>query len=101
MKTPAPLPAVEHYEALRRSAVALAGERIFSAEPLGAILVVKTGVAGWMRHWRDAAGVTARPAAAPAPSSPTICDTQDWQHELTLLLAQMSFQRLSVSESQS
>lgn len=101
MNTPAALPAVEHYEALRRSAVALAGERIFSTEPLGAILVVKTGVAGWMRRWRDAAGVTARPAAAAAPSSPITCDPADWQHELTLLLAQMSVRHLSGSESQS
>lgn len=101
MMTPAALPAVEHYEALRGSAVALAGERFLPAEPLGAIMVVKTGVAGWMRCWREAAGVTARPAAASAPSPPIICDTQDWQHELTLLLAQMSFRQLSVSESQS
>lgn len=98
MKAPTSLAAVEQYEALRQNAVALVRERIFSAEPLGAILVVKSGVAGWMHRWNEAAGATARPAAA--PSGPTGWDEPGWQHELTLLLAQMSIRQLSVSDSQ-
>ena len=99
MKAPTSLAAVERYEALRQNAVALVRERILSAEPLGAILVVQRGVAGWMHRWNEAAGTTARPAAA--LSGPTGWNEPGWQQELTLLLAQMSIRQLSVSDSQS
>jgi hypothetical protein len=84
--TPSSAASSEQYEALRRNAL----ERgpIFSAEPLGAILVSKTGVAGWMREWKHVAEVGAAPSlpmpVARGPSEP------GWQHELTMLLAQMS-----------
>jgi hypothetical protein len=97
MKRLAATAAVEHYEALRQSAMAPAQERIFSADPLGAILVMKTGVAGWMHRWREAVAAPAR--SAPAPAYPNLCDTPGWQHELTLLLAQMSVRHLSGAEA--
>ena len=90
---------MEHYEALRQTAVAAARACILSAEPLGAIVVVKTGVAGWLRCWSEATAATARPAPAPAIACPNICDTPGWQHELTLLLAQMSVRHVSGSQS--
>jgi hypothetical protein len=57
----------EHYEALRQWAVDRC--RVFPSDPLGAILVVKAGVAGWMRQWQQAVGeitaVPSGPRAAP------------------------------------
>jgi hypothetical protein len=86
---------VEHYEALRQNAAAAAPGRILPAAPLGAILVVKTGVAGWLQRWHEA--TAARPAPAPTLAYPNSCDTPGWQHELTLLLAQMSVRHVSGS----
>jgi hypothetical protein len=58
MKPPKPTIAAEHYEALRRHAVEGPGR--LGADPLGAILVVTAGVAGWMRQWtRIATGTSA------------------------------------------
>lgn len=93
MKTP-PVP-TELYEALRQNAVAR-GEQVFSAEPLGAILVMRTGVAGWIRQWRQLSSEV--PTPRPPPPRPS--DEPGWQHELTLLLAQMAVRHLSVSDSQ-
>jgi len=75
----------EHYEALRQRAVA--GRQIFPTDPLGAILVVKTGVAGWLRQWRQVCGEIIVAPSRPAPRSAI---APGWQHELTLLLAHMS-----------
>ena len=81
----------EHYEALRRNALECG--RIFSRDPLGAMLVVTTGVAGWMRQWRQVSGEI---IAAPSLSRPLSCPPPEpgWQHELTVLLAQMSARHL-------
>lgn len=77
----------EHYEALRQNAVAR--EPVFSPEPLGAVLVVKNGVAGWMRRWGEICGPTA--PAAPRPLSyPHADDAAGWHHELAVLLAEMT-----------
>lgn len=94
MKPFAPSVSTEQYEALRQNAVAR--EPVFSTEPLGAILVVKTGVAGWMRECRQLSGEV--PTSWPPPARPS--DGRDWQHALTLLLAQMTVRHLSVSDSQ-
>jgi hypothetical protein len=85
----APCPSLEQYEALRQHA--LGREPVFSSEPLGAILVVKTGVAGWIREWRRPPGeaAPARPVAMAPSAEP------DWQHELTLVLAQITARHLS------
>jgi hypothetical protein len=60
----------EHYEALRQNAVTR--EPIFPADPLGAILVVKNGVAGWMRRWDQVCG-TASPDTPSSLPPPTLC----------------------------
>lgn len=83
--SPAPASS-EQYEALRRHAVERG--RVFSAEPLGTILVVKTGVASWMRQWQEISGSTPAPAAVAPAHEP------GWQHDLTLLLAQMTARQM-------
>ena len=82
---------VAQYEALRPSAVARAP--VFSVVPLGAILVVKSGVAGWLQQWQQMAGAI---VVAPAESRPPagLPNAPVWQRELTLLLAQMSARHL-------
>lgn len=92
MKTSFPSDSAEQYEALRQNAVAR--ERIFSASPLGAILVVKAGVAGWMLQWKQVSGevVIAAPSSPPPRSPPP--SQPGWQHELTMLLAPMSARHL-------
>jgi len=83
----------EQYEALRQNAVAR--EAIFSDTPLGAILVVKTGVAGWMRQWKQcSATVPSIRSLLPGPP-----ELPGWQHELTLLLAQITTRHLSAAQS--
>lgn len=80
----------EHYEALRQQAVERS--QVFPTAPLGAILVVKTGVAGWMRQWKQVAEIIAAPALPVPLSRPP--SEPGWQHELTMLLAQMSVRHL-------
>jgi hypothetical protein len=76
-----PVPASsEQYEALRRHAVERG--QVFSAEPLGMMLVVKTGLASWMRQWQE---ISSAPAGTQEPG---------WQHDLTRLLAQMTARQL-------
>lgn len=82
---------VAQYEALRPSAVAQAP--VFSVAPLGAILVVKSGVAGWLQQWQQVAGaIRVAPAESRPPARPP--HTPGWQRDLTLLLAQMSARHL-------
>lgn len=78
-----PTASIEQYEALRQNA--LEPGRIFSAAPLGAVLVVKNGMAGWMRRWSQVGD----PAAASLPLHPAGGEA-GWQHELTVLLAEMT-----------
>ena len=79
MKPPDQSVSAEQYEALRGHIVERPAR--LGAAPLGAILVVKAGVAGWMRQW-------ARTSAAPMiPPAPRPLNEPAWQHELTLLLA--------------
>lgn len=80
-----PTASIEQYEALRQNA--LEPGRIFSVVPLGAVLVVKNGMAGWMRRWSQV-GDPAAPAAS-LPLHPA-GDEAGWQRELTVLLAEMT-----------
>jgi hypothetical protein len=76
------------YEALRQHA--LERGRIHAREPLGAVIVVERGMAGWMRCWREVSGPTAAPESVPPLLYPCSCDKSKWQHELTVLLAEMT-----------
>jgi hypothetical protein len=78
----------QRYEALRQLAVE--GRQILEAEPLGLVLFLREGVAGWMRRWPGLAQMPALqrvsiPSAAPAVG---------WQHQLTEVLAAMSLAHL-------
>jgi hypothetical protein len=84
----------EQYEALRQNAVTR--EPIFSADPLGAILVVKNGVAGWMRRWDQVFG-TASPDTPSSLPHPT--DEPRWRDELAMLLAEMTAPHLRSTSS--
>jgi hypothetical protein len=80
----------QRYEALRQLAVA--GSQVFGADPLGLVLLLRQGVAGWMRHW---AGLVESRPTAPVPASPRpVVPTTQWQQQLTELLAQMSLAHL-------
>jgi hypothetical protein len=84
-----PIAWIERYEALRRHV--LLGCQIFDRTPLSLVLWLGQGMAGWMRHWAKAVELAPSPAAAPPPS---FAATPLWQQQLTLLLAQITVQRL-------
>ena len=81
---------VERYEALRRHV--MAGCQILESEPLSLILWLAQGMAGWMRHWAEA--VVVAPSLAVVPCGLPFTVTSPWQKQLTLLLAQITVQRL-------
>jgi hypothetical protein len=57
----------QRYEALRQ--LALTGSRILGADPLGWVLLLSQGMAGWRRAW---AGLAQTPPSAPVPALPPI-----------------------------
>jgi hypothetical protein len=81
---------VERYEALRRHVIE--GCQILESEPLSLILWLAQGMAGWMRHWAEA--VVVAPSLAVVPRALPFTVTSPWQKQLTLLLAQITVQRL-------
>lgn len=90
MKAVLPSTAAEHYEALRRNAVTR--DQVLSAAPMGAILLAKNGVAGWMQKWGQVYGAP----VSPTPSSPLPLPTDEprWQRDLAILLAEMTVPHL-------
>ncbi len=80
----------ERYETLRRHV--LHGGHVFDREPLGLVLWGAQGMAGWMRHWAEVVAVVPPPAVI--PPSLRFAATSLWQQQLTLLLAQITVQRL-------
>ena len=85
-----------HYEALRQRAVD--HRQVFPTDPLGAIVVFKTGVAGWLWQWRRVTGEIIAAPSGPAPFSRPP-NEPGWQRDLALLLAQMSAPHLRSSRS--
>ena len=81
---------IERYETLRRHV--LHGCQIFDRDPLSLVLWLAHGMAGWMRHWAKAMEMAASPAATLSPLR--LAATSLWQQQLTLLLAQITLQRL-------
>jgi hypothetical protein len=80
----------QRYEALRQLAVG--GIPILGTDPLALVLLVRHGVAGWMRHWSQ---LTAMPTAAPEPRPPTpVAPASELRQQLTQLLADMSLAHL-------
>lgn len=83
----------ERYEALRQHA--RESHPILGTDPLGLILVVRQGVAGWMRCWGQPIEPPIQSAAARSESQ---CPTTPlWQNQLTALLAQMTAAHLQPS----
>lgn len=78
----------QRYEVLRQLAVA--GSQILEADPLGLVLLLRQGVAGWMRSWSRLAQT---PPAQRMPT-PVILPRSQWQQQLTGLLAEMSLAHL-------
>jgi hypothetical protein len=78
----------QRYEVLRQ--LAATGSRILGADPLGLVLLLRQGVAGWMRGW---AGLPQTPSAAPVPAT-ALSPAPLWQQQLTELLAEMSLAHL-------
>jgi hypothetical protein len=94
MKSGSTSPAVwtERYEALRQHA--LNNRQSLTADPLGLVLLLRQGVAPWMRCWPDASS-SAPASPASCAASPLAC-LPDCQRQLTELLAQMTSAHLSV-----
>lgn len=77
------------YEALRQHVVN--GGHTLASPPLGLHLLRCQGVAGWMVRWTQAVEHSNSGAPPPPPSLPAAAD---WQEQLTLVLAQMTFQQI-------
>ncbi len=89
----APAPWKQRYEDLRSHV--LEGRRSLGADPQSLVLLCRQGLAGWMRSWRQmmiapAPRLPLVPAELPLPRTPF------WQQQLTVLLAQMTAQHLSI-----
>jgi hypothetical protein len=90
---PSPAPATwkQRYEALRQ--LAAAGSLVLGVDPLGLVLLLRQGVAGWMRSWSGLIETATETPAVPA-SPPPVIPTSPWQQQVTELLAQMSLAHL-------
>src|SRR6266496_29140 len=76
------------YETLRGHV--LDNRQGLGADPLGLVLLLRQGVAGWMRSW---SGAVSSASASPPPlaaSSLPCSPIPEWQQQLTELLAQMT-----------
>ena len=82
------------YEELREQV--LAGESLIVTERRGLTLLIRQGVAAWMRAWHDP---LCRPAASTlsAGAPPLMNLRESWQQEATRLLVNMALSQLSPS----
>lgn len=85
----------ERYESLRRHF--LEGRQILGTEPLSLHLFLRRGVAGWIRHWATIPASSAAPAPPAQSFQPPPVITAEWQHQLTVVLAQMTARHLPVA----
>jgi len=79
----------QRYEALRQ--LAIGGRQILESDPLGLVLLLREGVAGWMRGWSEPAPTPPLPSASMPPLA---ASTSAWQQQLTQVLAEMSLAHL-------
>ncbi|MEX2615676.1 MAG: hypothetical protein WD767_06245 [Alphaproteobacteria bacterium] len=86
------------YEVLREQATG-GGADVLAPPPLGMYLMRHYGVGGWMRRWAEsaedcAAGAASARSTSRAPLPVELAPASLWREELTVLLAQMTFQHL-------
>ena len=79
----------QRYEALRQLAVG--GRQILESDPLGLVVLLRQGTAGWMRSWSELTPTA--PILSSQVRSP-ITSASGWQHQLTQVLAEMSLAHL-------
>lgn len=79
------------YEELREGATD--GGLIGSRDCPGMSVLIRQGLVGWMRAWREPLGSAAGVPACGA-ESPSILPARCWQREATLLLANMALSHL-------
>lgn len=99
MKTPPVTPTVwtERYEALRQ--YVLGNRQSLGTDPLGLVLLVRQGMAAWMRCWRELDPAATAPPAVSEPPQEVCPSTPEWQQQLTQLLAQMTSANLTASSA--
>ena len=79
----------QRYEALRQ--LAIGGRQILESDPLGLVLLLRQGVAGWRRTWSETAPTTPLHSAS---VQPPVASANGWQQQLTQVLAEMSLAHL-------
>jgi hypothetical protein len=82
---------VERYETLRLHV--MDDRPVLDLEPLGLVLWLAQGMAGWMGCWVEAVAAPP-PSPAVVPPLRTVPTSSFWQQQLTLLLAQITIQHL-------
>ena len=82
----------QRYETLRQ--LMTGGSQITGTAPLGLVLLVRQGMAHWMRSWPDS--IPAQTTTI-LPDPIFLVPTSQWQQQLTTLLAQMSLSQISCS----
>ena len=90
MKTMPPTPLAawkQRYEALRQHV--LERRQVLGADPLGLVVLLRQGVAGWMKSWWEPPPLPTLPMPLPSPPP-----TPQWQQQLTELLAHMTVEHL-------
>ena len=80
----------QRYEAVREHL--LTGRQTLGADPLGLVLLLEHGVAGWMSWWLD--GLAKDRSSIETPAVLFCPPTPIWQQQLTMLLAQMTATQL-------
>ena len=81
----------QRYEGLRQHA--LNADALAGARPLGLILLIRDGLAGWMRGWRES--LDPGPEISPLGMVRRAwLPASDWQSQLTMVLAQMAVPHL-------
>ena len=80
----------QRYETLRQ--LMTEGSPITGTEPLGLVLLVRQGMARWLRSWPES--IRAQTTAI-LPDPMLLVPTSQWQQQLATLLAQMSLSQFS------
>lgn len=76
------------YEQLRQQV--LAGDNLIATDCRGLTLLIRQGMAAWMRAWHDPLSCSAATAALQT-EAPPMSLTEAWQQEATRLLVNMAF----------